>query len=324
MAEQVLEAIWILRQNTPFSQKKELDLLLENSKAQVHSSLLGTLYKQIESVRRIDFADIDKSKGSYTKLSFYKTLEDAHKYLAEEADATKLEVVTLAKKNLISMKGIFEDAYKIGSDLAVLTYQTMVMAVLDATSSLITRTATSVVKTKDKCSELSLNVLKKFNNAVKSGKMRTALSKVNENYLITSGAVTVAKEEVVATALGITAGAIVALAFVPLIRELIFYFYAVRMRIADYLDQLVMYIKINEVEVKNNSKFDAAKKKDIIEKQEAWIARLDQISDKIRVNQALGEKTSKEQIKKGNSELTLKNVKDDIAEAPPSTDGFDF
>lgn len=324
MAEQVLEAIWILRQNTPFSQKRELDMLLETAKPQVHSSLLGTLYKQINTVRKIDFADIDKSKGAYSKLSFYKTLEDAHKYLEKEADETSMKVVTTAKKNLISMEKIFGDAYKIGADLAVLTYQTMVMAILDATSVIITKTATSVVKTKDKCSQLSLNVLKKFNEAVKSGKMRTALTKVNENYLITSGAATVTKEEVMATALTVTAGAIIALAFIPLIRELIFYFYHVRMRIAEYLDQLVMYIKINEVEVKNNSNFDAAKKKDIIEKQEAWIAKLDQISDKIRVSQSMGEKTAKEDIKKGNQELTLKNVKDDIAEAPPSTDGFDF
>ena len=152
--------------------------------------------------------------------------------------------------------------------------------------------------------------------------MRNSLNKVNECYLNININDGVVKES--GTALALAAGVFVALAFVPLIRELIFYFYYVRMRISDYLDQLVMYIKINEVEVKNNSNFNDAKKKEILEKQEAWIARLDQISDKIRVNQSLGEKTSKEQIKKGNSEITLKNVKDDIAEAPPSTDGFDF
>lgn len=322
--EPEMEAIWILRENTPFSRKRELDLLLETAKPKVASSILSTMYKQINSVRRIDFVEIDKSKGDFKKLSFVKTIDDALGYLEKEADATETKIIRTAEANLISMKKQFMDAYKIGSDLAVLTYQTMVMAILDSVSTLITKTATSVVKTKEKCAKISLEVLKKFNASVKSGKMRNSLNRINENYLLKNYRDLRVVQEVATETVALIAGVMLAIAIVPLLRELIFYFYYARMKISDYLDQLVMYIKINEIEVKNNSKFTDAKKKDVLKKQEAWIARLDQISDKIRVNQSLGEKTAKEQVKKGNSEITLDEVKDDIAEAPPSTDGFDF
>ncbi|MBO6247992.1 MAG: hypothetical protein J6N54_04175, partial [Bacteroidales bacterium] len=104
-------------------------------------------------------------------------------------------------------------------------------------------------------------------------------------------------------------------------------FYYVRMAISDYLDQLSMYLKINEVEVKNNPEIDSAKKKDILAKQDAWIRRLDELSDKIRVQQTSGEKSALQKLESEDSKVNLKNVKDEITQAdvePPSNDGFDF
>ena len=169
-------------------------------------------------------------------------------------------------------------------------------------------------------------MLKRFNKAVEKGSLQKALKTANEQAFFDSGVMTVAKEEVLATALSMLVGAGLILAFIPIIRELVFYFYYTRMKISDYLDQLSMYIKINEVEVRNNPKFDEAKKKDIIEKQNKWIERLDSLSDKIRVNQSRGEKEAKEQIKEENAKITVRKVKDDVAETEPTAtpQGFDF
>ena len=105
----VLEAEWILRQNTPFSQKAELMSLLEDSKEKVHSSLLDTLYKQINSVRRIDFAEIDKSKGIYSKLSFKEDLDTAHKCLEESGMCAKeLATIKTAAHNIEKGKNMKE------------------------------------------------------------------------------------------------------------------------------------------------------------------------------------------------------------------------
>lgn len=316
----VLEAEWILRQNTPFSQKAELMSLLEDSKEKVHSSLLDTLYKQINSVRRIDFAEIDKSKGIYSKLSFKEDLDAAHKCLEESGMCAKeLATIKTAAHNIETLGKQFNEAYKLEVDAAILVYECTVLAVVDATSSLITKTASSVVKTKEAVPMVSLSVLGRFNTAVKKGSVQKMIKNVSD--ISITNQTKAAKEDFILGGLAVGAVAAGILVILPLVRELIYYFYYTRMKLANYLDQLKVYIKINEVEVKNNSKFDAEKKKSIIGKQDEWIARLDKISDKIRVNQALGEKTSKAEIKKSNSEITLKNVKDDIAS---SNSGFEF
>lgn len=327
MYDEPLEAINILRANTPVEEQYDLTMLLETAKPQVHSSLLGTLYKQINEYRKVNYEIIDASKGDYKKLSFYEELEKTHKFLKEEIKiGEELVIIDLAKRNVQKLKKAFEEGYKLESDVVILLYETTVHAIVDATSVLITITATSVVKTKEACSRHSLNMLKRFNKAVEKGSLQKALKTANEQAFFDSGAMTVAKEEVLATALSMLVGAGLILAFIPIIRELVFYFYYTRMKISDYLDQLSMYIKINEVEVRNNPKFDEAKKKDIIEKQNKWIERLDSLSDKIRVNQSRGEKEAKEQIKEENAKITVRKVKDDVAETEPTAapQGFDF
>lgn len=314
-----MEAEWILRQNTPFSHKRELMTLLEESRPKVHGSILDTLYRQINSVRKIDFGEIDKSKGNAISLSFAGDIDITMKNLDLLGKCAKdLETIQKAWSNIKNLSKSFIEGYKLEADIIILTYESMVMAIVDGLSSLITRTASSVVKTKEKGSNVSINVLGRFNVAVKKGTVAKMLKEVANNAIANKGGKSVSKEDFGLTAFGIMAA--VTLAIIPLIRELIFYFYYTRMDLAKYLDQLKVYIKTNEVEIKNNSNFDAAKKKDIIDKQNKWIEKLETLSDKIRVNQAIGEKSSKSELKKNNSELTLDNVKDDIS----SSDGFEF
>lgn len=316
--EPVLEAEWILRQNTPYSHKRELMTLLEDSKAQVHSSLLDTLYRQINSVRRIDFKDIDKSKGDALKLSFAADIDISIKHLETAGKCAKeLDTIKKAWSNIKNLSKSFIEGYKLGTDIIILTYESMVMAIVDGISTLITKTASAVVKTKENVPGVSINVLGRFNAAVKKGTVSKMMKELN-NKALANESLRPTNEDFGLTAIGIMA--MVTLAMVPIIREIIFYFYYARMNLAQYLEQLKLYIQINEVEIKNNSNFDAAKKKDIIEKQNVWIERLDSLSDKIRVNQSVGEKSAKSEIKKHNSSLTLDNVKDDIA----SNSGFEF
>ena len=327
MYDEPLEAVNILRANTPIEEQYDLTMLLEAAKPQVHSSLLGTLYKQINEFRKVNYEIIDASRGDFKNLSFYDELEKTHKFLKDEIKVgEELDIIDTAKHNVIKMKKSFEEGYKLESDVVILLYETTVHAIVDATSVLITVTATSVVKTKEACSRHSLNMLRRFNKAVEKGSLQKALRAANEQAFFDSGAMTIAKEEVLATALSALVGAGLILAFIPIIRELVFYFYYTRMKISDYLDQLSMYIKINEVEVRNNPKFDEAKKKDIIEKQNKWIERLDYLSDKIRVNQSRGEREAKEQIKEENAKITVRKVKDDVASTEPTQapQGFDF
>lgn len=325
MQQPMCEALLTLKRNTPVSQWGELNVLLETAGPQLKNSVLNVYFKQMKGLKVIDMASIKKSKGKFKKLAFYDDLEKVHQTLNKETRVSKaqMKIIATAKANLIKLEKFFDDGYKLGQEVVMNTYEYMVMAILDATSILITSVTNAIVKGTKTLATIPFDVLDKFNKQVREGKISHALSKVNEAALEFE----VAKEGIAVTVMTAVAAGALILAFIPLIRELVFYFYYVRMGISDYLDQLSMYLKINEVEVKNNPNFDSAKKKDIIAKQDAWIKRLDELSDKIRVQQSIGEKSAKQRIESEDSKVNLKEVKDELANAevePPSKGGFDF
>lgn len=319
------DALTLLRSNTSFRQWGELDALMETSGNEVKNSVLNIYYKQMKKLKVIDTSSIRKSKGVFKKLSFYEDLEKALNLLGKEkrVPKDKLGIITLAKNNLIKLEKYFADAFKLSSEILIATYEYTILAILDATSTLITLAASKVVKNVKALAKLPFDALNDFNKSVKDGKISHAASRVNEAMLQQQ----VVQEGVITSTLAVVAAGALVLAFIPLVRELVFYFYYVRMAISDYLDQLSMYLKINEVEVKNNPEIDSAKKKDILAKQDAWIRRLDELSDKIRVQQTSGEKSALQKLESEDSKVNLKNVKDEITQAdvePPSNDGFDF
>ena len=311
------EGEWILRRNCTYAQKVELEAMLttEATKAKVGASILDRLYRQVNSVRRIDFVEIDKSKGDVKKLPFFDDIDKSLTLLEKEAEKQIQKDVAEVRKaitNLAVLARHFTDGYKLDTDVVILTYESIVMSIVDAVSTLITRTATTVVKTKARTNRISLSILGRFNTAVSKGSVQKMFSQVNN-----PGSV---KEDFGATALATSTIVIAGLAIVPFLREAIFYFYYARMRLSNYLDQIKMYIQINEVEVKNNSNFTEAKKSSIIEKQNKWISTLEDLSDKIRVSQDMGAKAAEKELKKSDSEYTLDNVKTDMS----ANNGFDF
>lgn len=343
MLEPICEAEWILRGNTPYSRKRELESLLEDARDKVNRSLVDTFYKQINGLRLTADSQIDKSKGDITKLSFYEDLVKCHGYIADIEKYNNKgkvfedhKIVTEAMANMKKLTKEFTTGYTVDSDVAKLMYSTLVMAIVDATSVMITNNdhsifqAVLVTPTHDRAksvaavkkhtivSTLSLDCLKKFNTAVKNGSIHKALANSNA-VLLAKESTSVVKEELAAAAILGVVGVLIA---IPLLRELVFYFYYARMQLADYLNQLSYYIKLNEVEVKNNGKFTPEEKKSIIEKQNKWIDKLTEISDKIRVKQSEGEVKAKTEIVKKNKEIQLDTVKQDIIAS--SNDGFQF
>lgn len=309
------EVDWILRKNTPFSRRRELEFATEAAKVKVHAGALDILYKQVNSVRRIDFETIDKSKGDIKKLSFKADIDNAITMLGKvKGTESEVKIIIKSWSNLAGLSKKFEEGYKLGRDFVILTYECVVMSVIDAISTLITKTASKVVKSKENVSDVSIKVLGRFNSSVKDG----TVGKMFKEGLKTEREV---KEDfgLTGTAAILLLG-VAAMALIPIIREAIFYFYYSRMKLTTYLEQIQLYIKLNEVEVNNNSKFDVAKKKDIIDKQNKWIERLESLSDKIRVNQSVGQKAAKAGIEKANKEVTIDKVNQDNS----SNGGFDF
>ena len=320
----------ILMNNTDTNDRYDLRMLLENAREEVQTSLLNKMYDQIKSYRKIDIKEIDSSKGDFIKLEFYDILEKSHNLLSSsDADIESyLNIILLAKRNIISLKTEFTKGYTLDSTVVILLYESLVYSIVDATSTLVTMSATQVVKNKDACSKNTIHILNKFNTSVENGTFRKALYNANEQvyFKFKNGKIPV-KEDIIVGGFSTIIGAAIILGLIPVLREAVFYFYNIRMKISNYLDQLVMYIKINEVEVKNNPEFDASKKADIIKKQNKWIEKLEWLSDKIRVNQIKAESEAKEQIKIENKKINVDEVKKDIINKEPEKEpeqGFDF
>ena len=139
--------------------------------------------------------------------------------------------------------------------------------------------------------------LRKFNNTVKSGEFakfaNNILSKNKQQFLGTGIAAT--------TALGL------ALSIVPILRQLIYYFYESRMSVGQYLEQQAEFLRINQEQM-NTDGMSPAEKDKVIRKQKETADKLDRWAEKIKVNSKISDKNSESKLKQDNKQWTLKTV----------------
>lgn len=291
------ESYDMILRNTTLSQQGELTRLYESGNAKFDGTVLNIMYTQINKLRKIDFSIIDKSKGDVLKLSFFDDVEKGIQLVGSGS------IVEQAWESIKARSKVFTNAYKISKDFVILTYQTLVMACLDGLSYLI-QTASNLVDASVNQANKSIEVLVKYLDSVKKGtfdKAIKALMELKEDTLVST-------ESFITPTLVMGAALMSLLIVVPLIRELIFYFYYTRMRISTYLDQLHTSLQINEVEIKNSARTLPEKEK-IIKKQHQWMELLKSISDKIRVSQVMGVKTAQDAMAKANKELNVDVIK---------------
>ena len=291
------ESYDMILRNTALSQQGELTRLYESGNAKFDGTVLNIMYTQINKLRKIDFSIIDKSKGDVLKLSFFDDVEKGIQLVGSGS------IVEQAWESIKARSKVFINAYKISKDFVILTYQTLVMACLDGLSYLI-QTASNLVDASVNQANKSIEVLIKYLDSVKKGtfdKAIKALMELKEDTLVST-------ESFITPTLVMGAALMGLLIVVPLIRELIFYFYYTRMRISTYLDQLHTSLQINEVEIKNSARTLPEKEK-IIKKQHQWMELLKSISDKIRVSQVMGVKTAQDAMAKANKELNVDVIK---------------
>ena len=319
----VQEAHRIVRSNTPVSQRKELSSVMENNHSKFDSGLIDVMYKQMDQFRKIDFSEISKSKGDVTKLSFFDKIEQSIFYIKKQQQSYDSQTISnnnaiynieAAWNNIKGRKKIFEDGFKIQKDMIMLTYNSLVMACVDGISHTITVIGSQLASTAEKFRSASVDALMKFNELCRNGKFdkaMNALYKLKEDTKVTEAFET---PLVIAFSLGAV------LFLVPLLRELVFYFYYLRMKVSNYLDQINKYLEINEVEIKANQEISVVKKQQIIEKQNTWRKNLLKVSDKIRVSQSLADKEAGKKMQEMNKEVNLETVKGEF----DKSEEFDF
>jgi hypothetical protein len=320
-------ALKILMENaTDFSERGKVQALMEQELHAVNNTMIGHLYKSAVEKSHVDFDDIPESRGNITRYSGYSSIVQTIETLEEIAkqQGTKimeLDIIEQAISNIAAGREIFEKGFALEKEFIILQYNTLVFAVVEAVSVIISsyvdfvkrpdRTDFVILRAKDRAGYLSIQNLEKFNGAVRQGDF----SKVN-NSIINSGKENLIGVDDIVVPLIIVGGV---LAIVPLVRELIFMFYFSRMRTSDYLEHQAALLEINKNNVESGSA-PAKRKAEIVKKQSEAIRKLQRISDKVKIDRITSERNATEAIKKENKNWTI----DDVQSQAGSTDSTGF
>lgn len=299
--------------------RKMLLAVNEADQNKVLVSLTSKLYDNVvDKVDDIDFGEIEMTKGDIEKLPNYNTLHEClinmRQLLIEFKQDTKpVDTITECVANLIDSKHIWTKAYAVNAELPMITYNTMVLAVIEATAYMVSMCVEFIKSpsqdtmqvmidksalTKSKGHMLFKNI-DSFNSAYRKGQVEKAMMHVIDES---------AKKKNFVGFYGIGVGAAVVgiagllFCIIPIIRELIFLFYYNRVRVSDFFEVQADLLQINAYNVENN-RLDLTKeeRKNISSKQLKIAEKFRAISRNIAVQASDAENKASKEIKKEDS-----------------------
>lgn len=330
----VRKAIYEYFDFTDEQTRKTLITLDEEGQSQVLSALTNKLYNDIvERVDNVDFGDIPRTKGDVTKLPNYDklvnciaTIRDIVKEYKQSVDV--VEVVRKALSNIEVRKDMWEKAYRYESDLIIMTYETMVLAVISSVSYLIS-TCIEFIKNPgtneftvifDKVGynrakdSLLFENLKRFNAVCDNGDLNKAYDTILRNHMKNFTGM-----EIGAVAAGLAVITVV-LNIVPILRELIFFFYYSRTRVSEYFDIQADLLQMNaqnlEMQDATKSGRTGQEKERVIKRQLQVVGMFHKIADFFRVNTKNAESKAKTDIEMNNKKLKTSDI---MTTVPDST-----
>lgn len=285
----------------------------EDDQSRVLMSLTTRLYDQImNKVDDIDYGEIPRTKGDITKLSNYQgmreciaILDDLFKEYKQPIDP--VNTIRYALDNLEKRADTFRKGFITHAEFVIFTYDTVALACVQSLSLMISTCIEFIKSPTDECFDLVLNNvavaktyrhllfedLKKFNASCAGGDMDKLLDFMmskngKENFL---GGV------------GVAAGVILGLGLVmnaiPLLRELIYFYFHIRVRISDYLSVQADLLQLNAYNLEHGrvGKSPEERKK-IAKKQQAIVDGLRKTANAIAIDCAQAEKKATADIVK--------------------------
>lgn len=279
----------------------------------VMTSLANKLYSHIvEKVDEIDFGTIPNSKGDITKIDNFDELMDCINIISDilqqyHQDTSPVETITVAIQNMIDRTDMFEKAYKLNVEMPIIIYNTITLSIVSAVSYLISSCIEFVKLPEDRGFDIAMdkvgatkvkeailfNDLKRFNNICADGSFDKAMDYViKQNANNFAGASFVFGVSSVVVVIGIL------LSIIPLIRELIFFFYYSRAKVSDYFDAQSSLLLMNAYNIENNLTRDDKNKKKIANDQRKIAEKFKKISNTFKVNLKTGEKKAVEETNK--------------------------
>lgn len=321
----------IFREHMDLDDRETLKVLASINEAdqnQVLYNLCGKLYeKLIDKVDDIDFGEIPSTKGDITKLSNYTNMMECVDILKnllkefKESTSTILEVEK-AINNIKKRKELFQKGFRYNVELPIVIYSTMTLSVISSISFLISSCVeyikmpnkdsfdivvdrVALVKSKD---NLLFKNLSRFNEACVKGQIDTAINDVMKG--LEKGFVGEYGFLVGATALVVLITCII-----PLLRELIFFFYYSRTRVSDYFEVQANLLQMNIYNLQSNQEIDKDKKTKIIKKQSKLVDKFRKISNFFAVKAKESENKTDRDIAHDNIKYKTNDVLDSLPDS---------
>ena len=123
--------------------RKVLLAVNEADQSVIMQALSTKLYEHIvNKIDSVDFGTIPMSKGDIEKIDHYEQLVDCINVLTQilqnyRQDTTNADTISIALQNMIDRKDIFKQAYRLGVEFPIVTYNTMALSIIGGVSLLI-------------------------------------------------------------------------------------------------------------------------------------------------------------------------------------------
>lgn len=311
---------------------KVLCAMNESEQNSLLLSLTNKLYKMIvDKIDNIDFGEIPNTRGDVTRLRHYDQLRECHQVLRKifeqfhEKDDC-VDTIENALDNLENHKDLFVAGFASKVELAMSMYKTITLAVINATSFMIAVCVEYIKSPKSEGLEVVLNKtgiakvkdhlvyesLKDFNEACRKGDVENAIKPFIQNK---------SKGFIMTASLGIKTVLVlggVCLAILPLLKDLVYFFFATRARVSAYFDLQAKLLEMNVEELKDDKDIKTIDDKNLVIRRQLQLAKdFHDIADFIAVDSKTSEIKANSEIKKDKKEYKV----DEIEASGPSDGG---
>lgn len=284
--------------------------------------LTNKLYKMIiDKVDDVEFGEIPNSRGDITRLKSYQQILDCIDVLRGifkqyREDLEPVDVLGNAVSNLENHRDLFRQCFAAKIDLGIIMYNSMTLAVINGLSYMIAVCIEYIKDPKKSGMKIALNkagVIKvkeclvyenliKFNDSCLKGDVRNVLTPMIRMR---------AKNFIGGLALGFKAALVfggVLLAIIPMIKDLVYFFFALRSRISTYLNVQADLLEMNAKELES-SDIQTVDDKDKVIKRQLSIAKLfHQTADKIAVDVKQSETEANRELKQDSKRYRIDEV----------------
>ena len=318
--------------------RKSVIAMNEAEQGSVLTALTSKLYDNtVSKVDDIDFGEIPMTKGDITKLSNYDRMNECVEILVGilkefKQDTSCVDEISKAISNVSTRKDMFMKGFKYNCELVIIMYNTTVLSIISAISYMIA-TAIEFIKTPNQESfqivldkvaysktknNMLYNNLKKFNKSCDSKDFDKAMNHIVDNRLkgIAESYGDYREAAAIGTGIAIITGVLVILTnIIPILREMVFFFYYTRMRVSDFFDIQADLLQMNAYNLQNNANASDEDKEKIVSKQLKISALFRKIANKISFTVKKAESDSTKEMTKDSKKIKMEEITDEIPDS---------